>query len=79
MPSDIRQQVKAQIIKVIAEAEDQGKDGAKAAIEAFPEVPTPVIYECWADWDHDRTEAWWDSIEKTIDAEIVRNALSAPR
>lgn len=80
MKSDTRKQVMAEIIRTMAEAQDTGLgDGIEAARRAFPSVPDVVLYECWTDLDAQRTEAWWQTIERTIDGEVIRNALAGSR
>lgn len=75
--SDTRKQVEAAIIQCIAEAEAQGLDGVKAATHAFPGTPDTVLWGCWSEWESQRTEAWWQSVERTIDSEVIRNAVAA--
>lgn len=74
--NDVRAQVQEQIIDVIREAEDQGLDGFRAAQRAFPGTPEIVIIMASVELDGRRTEAWWQQVERTIDGEIIRNALS---
>jgi hypothetical protein len=76
--SAIRKQVEAAIIDVIAAAEAQGRNGVAAARAAFPGVPETVLWECWAEHDHAATEAWWQSVERTIEGEVIRTALQEP-
>lgn len=76
--SDIRRQIEAQIISVMEEAEKQGRDALAAAAQAFPGTPEMVLILAAAELDCRRVEAWWQSMEKTIDGEIVRRALAAP-
>ncbi|KMO15143.1 hypothetical protein [Methylobacterium platani] len=78
MKSNTRKQVEAEIIRTMAEAQDAGLgDGIEAARRAFPGVPDVVLYECWTNLDTQRTEAWWQTIERTIDVEVIRSALQA--
>ena len=65
------------IIRTIAEAQARGDgDGVAAAKRAFPGVPDPVLWECLAELDSQQTEAWWHAVERTIDGEVIRNALA---
>lgn len=76
---DMRRQVKAQIIKTIADAQASGLgDGVAAARRAYPGTPDSVLYECWADLDQQQEDAWWEHVERTIDGEIIRNAIAVP-
>ncbi|KZB99377.1 hypothetical protein AU375_04453 [Methylobacterium radiotolerans] len=78
--SSIRRQVRAEIIRTIAEAQAAGfGDGVAAAREAFPGVPEAILWECWTDLDQDHQEAWWQRVERTIDGEVIRNAVAAVR
>jgi hypothetical protein len=68
--------VKAAIIQTIAEAQARGLgDGVDAARQAFPGTPEAVLYECWWALEDQQVEAWWRSLERTIDGEVIRNAL----
>ena len=77
--NDVRAQVQEQIIDVIRGAEDQGLDGIRAAQRAFPDTPEMVIILASAELESRRTEAWWQQVERTIDGEIIRNALKGPK
>jgi hypothetical protein len=74
--SDIRTQVTAAIADVIREAEAHGRDGFLAASRAFPGAPGSVIAEVWTGVDLERNEAWWQSVERTIDGELVKRAIA---
>lgn len=76
MKTDIRKQIEAAIIAVIAEAEEQGLHGVTAAARAFPGTPSTVLWECWAEWDSNQVEGWWQTVERTIDGEVIRNAIT---
>lgn len=45
---------------------------------AFPGLPESVQVEALLAIDAEQTESWWDALTKTIDGEIVRNALTKP-
>lgn len=80
MPTDTRTQVKAEIIRVIAEAQAAGLgDGVAAASRTFPGIPEGILWECWAELDMDQKEAWWQRVERTIDGEVIRNAVATAR
>lgn len=70
----VREQIKAAVMKVMDDAENIGRDPMIAARQAFPDFPEGALWECWAEWDTFRMEAWWQSMEKTIDAEAVNGA-----
>jgi hypothetical protein len=79
MPTErnTRRQVRAEIIHTIAEAQAAGfGDGVAAARHAFPGIPEAILWECWSELDQDRQEAWWQRIERTIDGEVIRNAVA---
>ena len=76
MTADTRQQVRAEIIRVIAEAQASGRDGIAVAKATFPGLPETVLWECWTDVEHAQTEAWWQAVERTIDGELIRNAVA---
>lgn len=73
---EIRAQVLDQIAEVVFNAERQGVDGIKVARMTFPGTPEGVIAEGAARaWEREEEE-WWATVEKTIDAEIVKNAIA---
>lgn len=72
--STIRQQIKVAVISVMEDAESVGKDPITEARRCFPDFPEAALWECWADWDYGRLEAWWQSMEKTIDAGAANKA-----
>ena len=73
--TDIRKQIMAQIIAVIDQAEAQGQNSIAVAKARFAGTPDSVIYDAWSQWSIAQEDAWWQSMEKTIDGEIVRKAL----
>lgn len=75
---NIRAQVMAEIMTTIREAEDAGQDGYAEARRVYPAVPTSVIAEAWARVGSDRDEAWWASVERTIEGEVIRRAIAGP-
>jgi hypothetical protein len=77
--SEIRKQVMAQIITFMQAAEKRGVDPYAATEAAFPSIPTEVVALAYVELGERKTEAWWESIEKTIDGELVERALTAPR
>ncbi len=76
--SDVRKQVMAQIISVMAEAEARGDNGFAAASQAFPGTPKSVLIEASVEVEDARTEAWWRTPERTIDGEVIRYAIAGP-
>lgn len=73
---DIREQVINHMAGVAKEATDQGQDGWRAIERAFPGTPTDVIAEAWLRADEGKTEEWWQQVERTIDAEVVKSAVA---
>ncbi|KAB1075916.1 hypothetical protein [Methylobacterium soli] len=71
----LRAEVKATIIRFMAEAERQGLDAYNAAESEFPGTPDGVLFECLGALGSQQEAAWWDRIQKTIDGEIIKNAI----
>ena len=76
MQTDIRTQVKAAIISTMAEAEKAGRCPLAAAEAAYPGTPGMVLGECFAEMQMDQEEAWWQRVERTIDGDVIRNAVA---
>jgi hypothetical protein len=64
-----------EIVRVIEEAENHGLNGRQAAREMFPTAPDIVITEAWLEWEYAQTEAWWQSVERTIEGQVLRRAI----
>jgi hypothetical protein len=77
MKSEKRQAVIAEIVKVMVAAKARGEKEMDAAKAAFPGTPDTVLWEAWCDLDMAETEAWWESVERTIDGELVRRAIAS--
>ena len=71
----VRDEVIGQIAEMIRLAEDRGLKGIPAARAAFPGTPEGVLIQAAIEADARREEEWWQSIEKTIDGEIIKAAL----
>ena len=74
--SSIREEVLARIVAVVRVAHESGLDGVAVARATFPGTPDAVLWEAWATVDSQLIEGWWQSVEKTIDAEIIKLAIS---
>ena len=74
--SQLRREVMAQIIGFMERAKEAGHDPFAAARQSFPDVPISIVSEAWAEFDDQETERWWESLERTIDGEIIKNALT---
>ncbi len=73
--SAMRRQVMSEIIAFMTEAEKNGKDPFNAAKSVFPAVPDGILGQCLMQAGDAEEEAWWGHMERTIDEEVVRNAL----
>ena len=71
----VRREVFMAIMDVMAAAEEHGLDPVTAAQRAFPGTPGAVIIQARYLLRQQRTAAWWDSVERTIDGEVIRNAI----
>lgn len=45
---------------------------------AFPGIPNDVVWQGIMALDEESSEAWWESLSKTIEGEIIKNALTGP-
>ena len=72
---ETKREVMAHIISLMAEAEASGLDPWSYAAAKMPGVPSDVIADAFCQFENDKTEAWWQSVEKTIDAEVMCLAL----
>jgi len=77
--SDVRKQIMAEIIAFMRDASAKGEDPWKSAERNFPGIPSEIVADAWLTLNDEETEKWWQSVEKTIDGEIIKNALAAPK
>lgn len=73
--STTRQQVMALIVATMVQAIKDGRDPWKVAATAFPGMPHMVLGEAYGEASYAEVENWWKQIERTIDGEVIRNAL----
>lgn len=76
MSSTIRQQVRAAITACMYSAITEGRCPWDAARAAFPGTPEQVLGEAFCDASDAEEEAWWRTIERTIDVEVIRAAIT---
>lgn len=74
--NQIKKEVLATICQHLRTAMAEGKNPWGEVDLAFPSVPMDVRYEAVVIVENEETEAWWDSLEKTIDGEILNRALA---
>jgi hypothetical protein len=75
--NETRKAVLAEIISVMSAAKARGEDEMAAARATFPGTPEPVLWSAWCDLDDAEVEKWWDSVERTVDAEVIRKAIAS--
>ncbi|MGR7993819.1 hypothetical protein [Xanthobacter sp. ZOL 2024] len=73
---EIHEQVLAQVIEVIKQARANGEPEMAVVARTFPGMPDAIYWAAYCDLDNAEIDAWWEAVEKTIDGEIIRNALS---
>lgn len=70
----IKEEIEAEIYRVIAEADASGKDPMSAYREAFPGAPDGPYWEAWCKLDDEKEKAWFDGMVRTIDADVIQRA-----
>lgn len=76
MQTNIRKQVEAAIIATMAEAEKAGRCPLATAEATYPGTPAMVLGGCYAELQMAQEDAWWEAVERTIDGELIRNAVA---
>ncbi|WP_062112212.1 hypothetical protein [Aureimonas sp. AU40] len=74
-------EIKAEIFKVVFEAEAAGLDSLQAYKNAFPSAPDGPYWEAWACVESAKEKAWFDAMVRTIDGDTIRRAsvtMAAP-
>ncbi|TXN07385.1 hypothetical protein FV222_02470 [Methylobacterium sp. WL103] len=74
--SNIRQQVLTQIIATMEHAIANVCDPMEAGARAFPGTPFEVLCRAELEVEDRRTEAWWRTIERTIDVGGIEPAIT---
>lgn len=73
--NNVREQVMAAIVETGRTFREAGRDVLTGLQRAYPGVPTEVLVEAWMKVDDEATEAWWQQVERTIDGEIIKQAV----
>lgn len=75
----VRPETKAAVLQAMKEvgrnAQAAGMDALKTIERTFPGAPVEVHVEAWLAVVDEATQAWWEQVENTIDAEVVKDAL----
>lgn len=71
----IRSEVMAQLVQTCRDASAAGKDGIAEIERCFPGTPIEVATDAWCRASEESVEAWWQSVEKTIEIAAIRQAL----
>jgi hypothetical protein len=75
----IRTEVIEHLVDIMREAESRGRDSIDAAHEAYPGIPDAVVWEAWALLERRKEEAWWQTVERTIEGEVIHRALASDK
>lgn len=78
MTTQTRKEIEAHLISLFVRARNEGMswNAAHAAVRAqCPGVPEVVLTLAAVHADEAETEAWWETMEKTIDGEVIARAL----
>lgn len=73
----LKQEIVATMITDIRKkASETGSENYIALADSmFPDVPESLRIEAWMALDDEDEEAWWQTVERTIDGEVIRNAI----
>lgn len=71
-----REEVMAELVAIAREGMALGASAPSYLMEKFPDLPEVVATEAWMRAEAADVEAWWRSVERTIDGEIIRRALA---
>ncbi|MET3899695.1 hypothetical protein ABIB57_003657 [Devosia sp. UYZn731] len=74
---ELRKQVVLTIVEACRAGIQQGKSYTDVLIDDYRDVPAEVIFEVEDIMGREQDEAWWASVERTIDAEIINGAIRA--
>lgn len=69
-----REEVLAGVVEIMRAAKAEGRDGWKEAQARG--VPTSVIAEAFVVLDYEDVDAWFESIRRTVDAELITRAIA---
>lgn len=75
-----RKQIRAEVMATIIEDMRRDREnGLRPRDEALKRgIPLAVACEAEFELEDEDVEAWWDQIERTIDGEVIRNAIANP-
>lgn len=72
---DLRKQVVLTMVEACRAGVQQGKSYFDVLIDDYRDVPTDIIFEVESIMGREKDEAWWATVERTIDAEIINGAI----
>lgn len=75
---EIRKQVEERIIQVLADAEASGlqpHEATKLVEQKFAGTPDMVIIKAQVEFNRRKEEAWWQTVENTIEGELIERAI----
>lgn len=78
-----REQLERELLATMCRHLKEAKAGGSINLhdeleKAFPDVPDLVRFEAVVEFESEEVEAWWETLEKTIDGEILRRAIAKP-
>ena len=73
----LEKEVEAAVIEVMLKARAEGRNEEAAVKQAFPGVPGTVIVGAEMELMHREENAWWETLERTIDVEVLHRAIAA--
>lgn len=74
--ANVREEVMAYLTDIARNGLADGEDSLSAITSRHPDVPLEVAVIASLRADEEATEKWWSSVERTIDGEIIKNALT---
>lgn len=72
----LKAEIMATVVEFMLQAEAQGLHPYDAAKAAFPGMPTDLLIDAEMAVHDQRDEAWWQTVERTIDGEILHRAIA---
>lgn len=74
--NDTRKQVMTALIEEAMEIQARGQDSFDYLTKKYPDMPIEIATQAWLAATDVEVEKWWLSVEKTIDGEVIKNALA---
>ncbi|RCK40462.1 hypothetical protein [Thalassospira xiamenensis] len=71
MTDGVRKEILARMLEIAEQAIEAGENYEAAIRQRFPDVPTDVLTEVWLEIEDNKTERWWQKMERRVASNLI--------